>query len=32
MQAPSVYGYIADCDTYESAITVLKESYVKPHT
>ena len=28
--APSVYEYIADCDTYESAITVLKELYVKP--
>ena len=28
--APSVYEYIADCNTYESAITVLKELYVKP--
>ena len=28
--APSVYEYIADCDMYESAITVLKELYVKP--
>ena len=27
--APSVYEYIADCDIYESAITVLKKSYVK---
>ena len=26
--APSVYEYIADCDKYESAITVLKELYV----
>ena len=28
--APSVYEYIADCNTYESAITILKELYVKP--
>ena len=24
------YEYIADCNTYESAITILKELYVKP--
>ena len=28
--APSVYEYIADCNVYESAITDLKELYVKP--
>ena len=28
--APSVYEYIADCETYDSALTVLKELYVKP--
>ena len=28
--APSVDEYTADCNTYESAITVLKELYVKP--
>ena len=28
--APSVCEYIADCNTYESAITILKELYVKP--
>ena len=26
--APSVCEYIADCNTYESAITILKELYV----
>ena len=28
--APSVYEYVADCDKYESAITVLQEGHVKP--
>ena len=28
--APSVCEYIADCNTYESAVTILKELYVKP--
>ena len=28
--SPTVYGYIADCKTYDSAEKTLKDLYVKP--
>jgi hypothetical protein len=28
--APSVYGYIADCTTYNEAIQVLESTHIKP--